>query len=67
MQFADPKNDLAFKKIFGDENKKTILVNFLNSFINNESSDKRILDFTILDSDLLAISSKIMHEHPQTV
>ena len=24
MQFADPKNDLAFKKIFGDENKKEI-------------------------------------------
>jgi len=25
MKFADPKNDIAFRKIFGDENKKEIL------------------------------------------
>lgn len=25
MKFADPKNDLAFKKIFGNENKKEII------------------------------------------
>jgi len=36
MKFADPKNDLAFKKIFGDINHKNILISFLNS----------VLDFT---------------------
>jgi len=31
MKFADPKNDLAFKKIFGNEQKKEILCSFLIS------------------------------------
>ena len=26
MQFVDVKNDIAFRKIFGDENKKVILI-----------------------------------------
>ena len=30
MKFADPKNDIAFKKIFGDENKTEVLISFLN-------------------------------------
>ena len=34
MKFADPKNDLAFKKIFGDENHKNILISFLNSILD---------------------------------
>lgn len=34
MKFADPKNDLAFKKIFGDENKTEILISFLNSILD---------------------------------
>ncbi|MBN2782738.1 MAG: PD-(D/E)XK nuclease family transposase [Campylobacterales bacterium] len=34
MRFADPKNDLAFKKIFGDENHKNILISFLNSVLD---------------------------------
>ena len=36
MEFVDPKNDIAFKKIFGNENKKGILISFLNA----------VLDFT---------------------
>jgi len=24
MKFADPRNDIAFRKIFGDENKKDV-------------------------------------------
>ncbi|MBL0711115.1 MAG: PD-(D/E)XK nuclease family transposase, partial [Colwellia sp.] len=31
MRFADPKNDLAFKKIFGNEAHKEILISLLNS------------------------------------
>lgn len=34
MRFADPKNDLAFKKIFGDINHKNILISFLNSILD---------------------------------
>ena len=31
-KFLDPKNDFAFKKIFGTEKNKAILVHFLNVF-----------------------------------
>ncbi len=34
MRFVDPKNDLAFKKIFGDENKTEVLISFLNSVLD---------------------------------
>jgi predicted transposase/invertase (TIGR01784 family) len=34
MKFANPKNDIAFKKIFGNENKKEILISFLNSILD---------------------------------
>jgi len=28
--FAAPKNDVAFRKVFGDENRKEIHISFLN-------------------------------------
>ncbi len=31
--FLDPTNDVAFKRIFGNENKKNILISFLNSIL----------------------------------
>jgi len=34
MKFADPKNDLAFKKIFGSAQHKNILISFLNSVLD---------------------------------
>jgi predicted transposase/invertase (TIGR01784 family) len=34
MKFADPKNDLAFKKIFGDKNHTSILISLLNSILD---------------------------------
>ena len=33
MKFVDPKNDVAFKKIFGDSHKTEILISFLNSIL----------------------------------
>ena len=46
MKFADPKNDVAFRKIFGNEAKKVILISFLNSILNLEGDKKIIhLDF----------------------
>ncbi len=44
MKFADPKNDMAFKKIFGDENKTQVLISFLNSILNfkNRQTIKKV-------------------------
>ncbi|MCX6580699.1 MAG: Rpn family recombination-promoting nuclease/putative transposase [Candidatus Aminicenantes bacterium] len=49
MKFADPKNDIAFKKIFGDENKKEILISFLNNLLNFAGTTKEIIDFSLTD------------------
>ena len=49
MNFADPKNDVAFKKIFGDENKKEILISFLNNILDFVGTDKEIVDISIVD------------------
>ena len=48
MKFADPKNDLAFKKIFGNENKKEILISFLNSVL--DFKDEKTIVSVILDN-----------------
>ncbi len=40
MQFADIKNDIAFRKIFGNEAKTEILISFLNAILKPESSKK---------------------------
>src|SRR5262245_8064659 len=36
-KFLDPKNDIAFKKIFGTEKNKDILIHFLNDVITFKS------------------------------
>ena len=46
MKFADPKNDLAFKKIFGNENKKETLISFLNSVLDFKD-EKAIVEVTL--------------------
>jgi len=46
MRFADPKNDIAFKKIFGDENHKEVLISFLNSILDFKGSQS-IVDVTL--------------------
>ena len=33
MKFVDIKNDIAFRKIFGNVNKKEILISFLNAYL----------------------------------
>ncbi len=33
MNFINPKIDFAFKKIFGDERHKDILISFLNAIL----------------------------------
>jgi len=46
MKFADPKNDLAFKKIFGNEKKKEILISFLNAVFKG---DKEIIEVNLVN------------------
>lgn len=36
MQFADPRTDFAFKKIFGNEQAKDVLISFLNAVLGLE-------------------------------
>ena len=40
MQFADIKNDIAFRKIFGNEKKTEILISFLNAVLKLEGNRK---------------------------
>lgn len=37
QKYLDPKNDVAFKRLFGTEKNKEILVNFLNDVLNRSS------------------------------
>jgi predicted transposase/invertase (TIGR01784 family) len=46
MQFVDVKTDIAFKKIFGSEHHKEILIGFLNAVLDLEG-DKRIKEVTL--------------------
>lgn len=45
--FINPKTDFAFKKIFGSEHSKDILISFLNAILYNEQD--AIQDLVILD------------------
>jgi predicted transposase/invertase (TIGR01784 family) len=47
MRFVDPKTDIAFKKIFGNEAHKNILIEFLNEILE---LDAPIEDVTISNS-----------------
>lgn len=46
MQFADVKNDIAFRKIFGNGAKTEILISFLNAVLKLEGN-KKIASVTI--------------------
>ncbi|MBF0183925.1 MAG: Rpn family recombination-promoting nuclease/putative transposase [Magnetococcales bacterium] len=52
MKFIDPRIDFAFKKIFGSESAKDLLVSFLESLLGLEG-DRRIAELTILDPFLV--------------
>jgi predicted transposase/invertase (TIGR01784 family) len=47
MRFANPKNDVAFKKIFGDRNKPEILMSFMNA-VMGLSGEQRITSIEIM-------------------
>ncbi|MBF0591863.1 MAG: Rpn family recombination-promoting nuclease/putative transposase [Nitrospirae bacterium] len=60
MRFADVKSDIAFKRIFGNENKKAILISFLNSVLDL-NGNKEIEDIVILSSDQAPKVDELKH------
>ena len=48
MKFVDVKNDVAFRKIFGNEQKKVIIISFLNAVLNLEENSK-IIDVNLVN------------------
>ncbi len=48
MNFADPKSDIAFKKVFGNENKTEILISFLNAVLDLHD-EQAIVEITLLN------------------
>ncbi|MBW8049684.1 MAG: Rpn family recombination-promoting nuclease/putative transposase [Cytophagales bacterium] len=48
MRFVDVKNDVAFRKIFGSENKKEILISFLNAVLKLKN-ERKIKNIDILN------------------
>ncbi len=52
MKFADVRNDVAFRKIFGNQKKSIVLISFLNAVLDLEGSS-RIIKVTIIDPYLL--------------
>ncbi len=47
MKFVDIKNDIAFRKIFGNENRKEVLISFLNAVLLLDD-DRKIVAVEIL-------------------
>lgn len=47
MKFVDITNDVAFRKIFGNENRKEVLISFLNAVLLFDK-DKKIVTVDIL-------------------
>ena len=39
-KFLDPKNDIAFKRVFGSENHKDILIHFINDILELKDSEQ---------------------------
>jgi predicted transposase/invertase (TIGR01784 family) len=62
-RFLDPKHDLAFKKIFGSEKNKDILIHFLNDILelkgNNKVTEVQFLS-TVQDADIASKKQSIV-------
>jgi predicted transposase/invertase (TIGR01784 family) len=50
-RFLDPKNDFAFKKLFGTEKNKDILIHFLNDVFKNKYERIEDVEFLKLSQD----------------
>ena len=62
-KFLDPKNDLAFKRVFGSEKNKDILIQFLNDILDHQYiGELRAITFlpTIQDPEVAANKQSIV-------
>jgi hypothetical protein len=39
-KFLDPKNDIAFRKVFGSEQHKDMVVHFINDILERKGSEQ---------------------------
>ena len=53
-RFINPFTDMGFKRIFGQEVNKNLLIDFLNDLLEGE---KRIIDITFLDKEQLGTTA----------
>ncbi len=61
-KFLDPKNNFAFKRIFGTEKNKDILIHFLNDILGFAGKDEiEEIEFlsTIMDAEI-ASKNKVL-------
>ena len=69
MKFVDVKNDVAFRKIFGNTNKTEIIISFLNAILNLPEG-KKIIQVTIENPYQLPqiknLKSSILSPHSMT-
>ncbi|CAH2210413.1 MULTISPECIES: Rpn family recombination-promoting nuclease/putative transposase [Wolbachia] len=62
-KFLDPKNDVAFRRIFGSEKNKNILIHFLNDILGFSTSDQIMeIEFlsTIMDPEIASDKQSIV-------
>lgn len=58
-RFLDPKNDVAFKKIFGSEKNKDIVIHFLNDMVTFKEQGKIVsVTFLKTEQDLETVAKK---------
>lgn len=53
-KYINPFTDVGFKRIFGQEINKDILIDFLNALLEGE---KHVVDLKFLDKELLPLTS----------
>ena len=60
-KFLNPRNDLAFKKIFGSEKNKDILIHFLNDILERSTPVKDVVFLkTIQDPEIAPLRVSII-------
>ena len=62
-RFLDPKNDFAFKQVFGTEKNKDVLIHFLNDILRYEGEHKiKEVEFlkTVQDTDIAIYKQSIV-------
>ena len=60
MTLISPRVDIAFKKIFGVEENKDLLISLINSIV---SAEDQVLDVTLLNPIIPRTSEKINYPY----